>query len=332
MGKSRFLNKKFIISMLLLFFLLTFNVKAAGFWENLNSSLYSIVDFFTINLNNGKIIYEKQTPYFDINVIEDNEGRRHLVFLPVKGSQSVYDPAAPDKIFSNYIKYCLLSFPALKRKPEKILFIGLGGGIMPMIVRRMYPEANIDIVEIDGSLPDIAEKYFGFEPDSGMNIYITDGRVFVNKAEKNTYDIVVADVYNAYNIPFQFTTLEFYRQIKKLLKKGGICTVNIADMGKKDFVYSELKTVRKVFPQNFIFVCKGKTNYIPLLFNGQRIDYKKLLHRTTDFNKGKKSNVKLYKAVKNTIGKTEKRELEKKETMILTDDYAPVYRLTSGNT
>jgi spermidine synthase len=295
-------------------------------WDNVLYYLYKPVALILPHYETRKTLYETETQYFNIKVEESETGLRHLVFLPRKGSQSVYDINNPEKIYSKYIDYSLLAFPALDRKPKNILFIGMGGGIMPMIVRRAYPDVNIDIVEIDKKIPGIAEKYFGFKPDKRMNIIIEDGRVYVNKCKKK-YDAVFIDVYNADNIPFQFTTVEFYEQIKRVLAKDGVCAVNVANMGKQKFIDLELNTIMHVFPNSYIFVCPGKTNYVPLMINGSSMDFQKLKVNAANFDSYHKFPVKFNELIKDSLNSKDLEKIKQNGTSFLTDDYAPVYRL-----
>ena len=285
--------------------------------------LYQPITLFLPHMELRKSIYETETQYFNIRVEEDNDSRRHLVFLPRKGSQSIFDPNQPEKIISNFMNHAFLALPALGRTPNKILFIGLGGGIMPMYIRRHYPDTQIDIVEIDKAIPEIAEKYFGFMADSKMNINIMDGRVYVNRS-KDKYDIIFMDVYNAENIPFQFTTVEFFSQIKKHLTTGGIFTANLANLGNKGFIAAELNTIFNVFKNGFVFACKGNTNYVPIAFADKNTTLNVLKRRAVLFNKQNKYGINFEEILNTIITKEELQELIGPSPIILTDDYAPV--------
>ena len=237
------------------------------FWENIDYYLSFPFTWLFPHLEQRKTIYAVKSDNFDIRVEVDEKGLRHLVFLPRKGSQSIFDPQHPDKIISNFIKASFLVLPALGRAPKKVLFLGLGGGIMPMFIRRHYPKAQIDIIEIEKIIPKIAEKYFGFKPDSKMKVHILDGLEYLERS-KEKYDIIFVDVYDAEKVPKQFTTWDFYTLVKEHLTKGGVFTANLADLGEKNFIDSQLNIISQVFPNTFVFVCKGKTNYIPISSTG----------------------------------------------------------------
>ena len=292
-------------------------------WQSIGYYLYKPIAFCLPHYEQRKVMLNKETQYFNINVEEDESGRRHLVFLPRRGSQSVFDPNNKDQVFSKYIKYSLLAFAVENKKPEKILFVGLGGGIMPMVVRKLFPDVEIDIVEIDPAIPNIAEKYFGFRPDSKIHIFIKDGRNYVNRC-KTTYDAVFIDVYNAYNIPFQFTTKEFYMQIKRIMNDKAICAVNVANMGKADFIADELLTIKDIFPSAFIFATEGNTNYIPVIVNSTEITYKGFTNkviscRNSSFFMGSRQSLLSRRLNDQQVDKITG------DGIVITDDYTPIY-------
>ena len=297
--------------------------KEMSFFEKAAYYLYQPIALFLPHIELRKPIFETETQYFNIRVEEDDAGRRHLVFLPRKGSQSIFDPSQPDKIISNFMRNAFLALPALGHPPEKVLFIGLGGGIMPMYIRKHFPNTYIDIVEIDAEIPKIAENYFNFKPDSKINIYIMDGRAFINKS-KNKYDIIFMDVYNAENIPFQFTTVEFFRKIKKNLSPKGIFAANLANLGNKKFISAELNTILSVFKNCFILECKGKTNYVPIALADNNVTLKDITKNSISYDKQKKYGINFRNTLKSLLNQNDLTHITAASPLILIDDYAPV--------
>ncbi len=54
------------------------------------------------------------------------------------------------------------------------LVIGLGGGALPMALRRMYPRVKVATVELDPEMAGVAKEYFGLkETDDGLKVGIT---------------------------------------------------------------------------------------------------------------------------------------------------------------
>lgn len=52
------------------------------------------------------------------------------------------------------------------------LVIGLGGGALPMALRRMYPRVRVATVELDPEMAGIAKEHFGLKESSdGLKVW-----------------------------------------------------------------------------------------------------------------------------------------------------------------
>jgi spermidine synthase len=289
--------------------------QAESFWEG-------FYNFFLPHLEKRNVLFEKETQYFLVTVEEDSNGWRHMVFNPNKGSQGIWNPNSPDELISNYCRFTAIFLAAMEQPPKRVLFIGLGAGIVPRFLRKQFPETIIDIVEIDGEIPGIAEKYFGFKKDDKMNIGIGDGRNFINRA-KDKYDIVFIDAYNATNIPFQLTTEEFYRKVYGALTPSGMMTANIANLGKPKFISSEIKTVLDVFPNLAVFICGNRSNYILFAPVNQMLDNSELKEKAVKIESERNLNLKIRDMIDTRMSKAELRKMTD-GTEPLKDDFAPV--------
>jgi predicted membrane-bound spermidine synthase len=102
-----------------------------------------------------------------------------------------------------------------------VLLLGLGGGTLVQQFERL--NFNIDIVEIDERIRDVAIDYFFIDPAS--NIIIDDARRYVNTCKKK-YDIVTLDLFLNETPPGHVLTLESFVRIKSMLKPGGMVMMN----------------------------------------------------------------------------------------------------------
>lgn len=286
-----------------------------GVWEK-------FVNFFVPHAEKRRILLRKQTQYFLVTVEEDSNDARHLVFNPVKGSQGIWNPKTPDEIISNYCKYTTLFLTLIDHPPERVLFIGLGVGMVPRFIGKYFPKSIIDVVEIDPDIPSIAYEYFGYVKTAGTNIIIRDGRDFINST-KHKYDLVFIDAYNAYNIPFQLTTREFYRKVRDALKPRGIVSVNIANLGKPQFIASELKTINSVFPHFAVYVCPNQSNYVPFASVDRKIESAVQVKKAEKVDSVLHLSYPMKDIIKTRMTEPEIEKMTR-SAIILTDDYAPV--------
>jgi spermidine synthase len=106
------------------------------------------------------------------------------------------------------LEYTMLAFCGLlyKPEPERLLVLGLGGGVIPREMRHYFPELEIDVAEIDPEILPIATEFFRFREDDKLKVHIDDGRMFVKKQLGRSpavkYDIVILDAFNGDYIPF----------------------------------------------------------------------------------------------------------------------------------
>jgi spermidine synthase len=91
---------------------------------------------------------------------------------------------------------------------------------------RDYPEIQVDTVEIDPVVIEVAGKYFGLPDDPRLRVINEDARRYVQRTDER-YDIVIIDAYNADSMPFHLTTEEFFREVDALLEPGGVVAYNI---------------------------------------------------------------------------------------------------------
>jgi len=134
------------------------------------------------------------------------------------------------------------------------LFIGGGGYSLPTYLSNTNPSLEADVVEIDPKVSEVAFKYF--KASGKLNTYNQDGRSFINNASKK-YDVIVLDAYRDELImPFELTTSEAVQRYFDLLNDDGILAINIISAlegPKSQFLRSEIKTLKKIFPEVLLF-------------------------------------------------------------------------------
>ncbi len=221
----------------------------------------------------AKIIYGHNTEYGEVWVYEKYE-RRCLTFKrpPTSTLQTCINPKQTDKVQFNYAK-SMLSSLFFNDSPKKILILGLGGGTLANSLNILVPDAKIDIVEINPSLPKIAQKYFYPNLKNKQNNFIIqDGLKFINESEENKYDIVMIDVFDADYIPEGFLTNEAMQNFKKVTKMGGIIAFNT--FVNSDYTEKEDKLFADNFMQRYQLIQQG--NKIIITSNWQLKNIEKI--------------------------------------------------------
>ncbi len=140
------------------------------------------------------------------------------------GVQSAVYDHAPDELVFWYSRE--MASQTVVRQPERVLMLGGGTFTIPANLAERLPESQIDVVEIDPQLLDIAEKYFQYQQADNVTHYFQDARSYVNQASQQ-YDVILVDVYGDGSIPFSFTTQEFGQEIAEILTDDGVVIANV---------------------------------------------------------------------------------------------------------
>lgn len=151
---------------------------------------------------------------------------------------------------------------------ENCLILGLGGGSIVQIIRKIWPKANITGVDIDPVIVDLGKRYLKLTK-TNAKIVIQDSLEFcVNN--KNHYSLVCVDMYCGNNVPAKFTNLNFVKLISKLTNKRGVVIFNrLYSSSKRKEADDFLKILEKVFSKvepifpeaNVLYIC---TKQMPL--------------------------------------------------------------------
>jgi spermidine synthase len=172
--------------------------------------------------------------------------------------ESAVDLSDPLKLVVGYTRtlYAGLFF---QPKPARVLMIGLGGAGFHRLFAAAYPESLIQTVELDPKVYELCQTRLAFKPTDKTPVALTDGRMFV-KRDKTTWDWIILDAFRGGFVPPHLKTEEFYKECAARLGERGVFISNLHS--GTELYYSDLKTIRSVFPQVVIFETNGRGNVI----------------------------------------------------------------------
>ena len=203
-----------------------------------------------LTIGDEKILIRKDTPYHHIAVTQ-LDSRRWMRFDTL--TQSGVDLAHPDRSLVGYDEALLASL-AFRPGIRRVCVIGLGGGSFSRAFARLRPEAEIDTVEIDPVVRNLALEYFLYRESDRVRTVIEDGRVFLSKPGP-AYDLIVLDAFNSTGVPFHLTTREFFEIVRRRLSPDGIFAANFVGqlMGKEGRLFwATYRTIQRQFGQVYV--------------------------------------------------------------------------------
>jgi len=195
-----------------------------------------------------KIIYEQDSNYNKIQVVENSLGR-FLAFdnLTQAGiiNHELYSGNIP------YINYFFISY-LLNPNIKNVLMLGMGTGKFAASLEELIPNLEkFDIVDIDEQVSSVAKNYFEFKENSKIKVHIDNAINFVENS-KTKYDLIIIDISSSSGLLYDFHTEEYLNKISSLLTENGILISNVMSSyefnSDKNIIFkSILKTYKNVF-------------------------------------------------------------------------------------
>ncbi|GER91587.1 spermidine synthase [Dictyobacter vulcani] len=209
------------------------------------------------------LIHEQESYYNYIQVTREPDGTRQLILNEGQAIHSVYNPQKQDILTGWYWDY-FLAAPYFNKgiqpsQVKRVGIIGLAGGTVARQFTQVYNNVQIDGAEIDPAIVRVGRQYFNMN-EPNLHVYTQDGRTFL-AASKHTYDIVAIDAFQQPYIPFQFTTREFFTQVRNHLSSTGVVALNTGHTAKDyRLVQAFVNTLSTVFPSVYVFNVPGTIN------------------------------------------------------------------------
>jgi spermidine synthase len=215
------------------------------------------------------VIHEERSQYRNVIVTEFNQ-QRCMIFNVHRGdmNQTCIDLRDPRRLVFNYTR---MSFAGLllNSAPQRILVAGLGGGTIPTVMRELFPDAEIDVLEVDQAVVNVAKEFFGYREDDRQRVHVVDARVFIKRAglRRQQYDYIVLDAFSGEYIPEHLLTQEFLEEVRAILSEDGVVVANTFSTSR---LYDyESVTYQKVFGPFFNFKQASSGNRIILAVRGE---------------------------------------------------------------
>ncbi|MBQ4821637.1 fused MFS/spermidine synthase [Aquimarina sp. MMG016] len=131
-----------------------------------------------------------------------------------------------------------------------ILLLGMGGGSVIDTLRNRYNHrGHITAIEIDPIIIQLAKDEFYITENKNLKIIAEDAHRFVINC-KNTYDLIIMDLFIDLKVPEEFYKIEFWDQLIKLMKPKGNVLFNAGIQLDDD---SDLQSLIANYPKEIEF-------------------------------------------------------------------------------
>jgi spermidine synthase len=165
--------------------------------------------------------------------------------------QSHVDLADPTYLQFEYVRRiaAAIDLVAEPGRPLRALHLGGGALTLPRYLAATRPGSAQRVVEIDGPLVELVRRELPLPAQANIRVRIGDAREAVEGMRDSGYDVIVLDVFAGARTPAHLASVEFARQVARVLAPDGWLVANIADGPPLKHARAQVATIRSVLPQ-----------------------------------------------------------------------------------
>jgi hypothetical protein len=165
--------------------------------------------------------------------------------------QSHVDLAEPSHLEFEYVRRMAAAIDLVAPAGEPLRVLHLGGGALtlPRYVAATRPGSAQRVVEIDGPLVELVRKALPWDKEARIRVRVGDARAALAGMRDAGYDLVVVDVFAGARTPAHLTSVEFVRDVARVLAPTGWMIANVADGPPLRYARAQVATIRAVLPQ-----------------------------------------------------------------------------------
>lgn len=129
----------------------------------------------------------------------------------------------------------------------RVSHLGGAGCTLPRYVAATRPGSAQVVFEVDGALIEVMRQAFGLRRRDGFRLRECDARQGLAGLAADSQDLVIRDAFARDTVPDHLTTVEFARDVRRVLTSGGCYVANVADRAETTLARAEAATLRAVF-------------------------------------------------------------------------------------
>jgi spermidine synthase len=195
----------------------------------------------------GAVVQDTEFGRAEVKVDRRHPGGRLLL---VDGQESSYvDLDDPTRLDFAYVRRIgdLLDLHGPAGGPLHVVHVGGGGFTLPRYLAATRPGSRSLVFERDGGLVDVAREALGLRTSARMRVRVGDGRELLAALPERSADAVIVDAFDGPLVPQHLTTVEFVREMRNVLRPGGLCVLNVIDIPPLELARAGTATLLAVF-------------------------------------------------------------------------------------
>jgi hypothetical protein len=168
----------------------------------------------------------------------------------VNGVPSSYlNLADPGRLEFEYMRWMgdVLDLAAPPGEPLRALHLGGAGCTLARYVAHTRPGSPQLVFELDAGVVELVRATFGKYGTHGFKVRTAEARAGLAGLAADSRDVIVRDAFVGASVPQHLATVEFAREVARVLETGGIYLANVADRASAPHARVEAATLLSVF-------------------------------------------------------------------------------------
>jgi len=156
---------------------------------------------------------------------------------------------------------------AFNPNAKRLLNFGAGCGTFERFFAAHFPELQIESVEAEPALIDIAKEYF--ELPHNHEIHLASAQSYLDSADTRA-DIVLCDLHNGDENPSFLIDPSFYQDVRDCMNEGAVLALNLLPRDRHDLIEVQI-AVQSVFERHYLLDFDNIGNVMLYAFDHQPI-------------------------------------------------------------
>jgi spermidine synthase len=206
-------------------------------------------------------VHQEESFYHRITVLENGKDAAAMRFLQLDNTTEGGIRVADGDVVLGYQRFWRLPGLNPDFEMKRALFVGAGAFGMPCRLSTEYPNAVVDVAELDPQVIEVGRKFFNLDAHPRVQAHAGDARRYLRNSTDERWDFVFGDAYNGIRaIPSHLASKEFFQLVKEKLTPKGVFLMNVisaAEGPRSELLAGMLTTLGEVFPHVEVFGEEG---------------------------------------------------------------------------
>ena len=185
----------------------------------------------------------------EVVLVADPERSRAFTLRVGGTDQSYVDLDDPLRLEFDYVQRIADVIEARFPAGQRLSSLHVGGAAMtvPRYLAATRPHSGQIVLEPDSELTALVREHLPLPARSGIKVRAAGGRDGVAALRADYADLVVVDAFEGARVPAELGAAEFFADLARVLRPGGVVTMNLTDRGPLAYVRRVLAGLRRHF-------------------------------------------------------------------------------------